>query len=555
MHEAASSAAPRGGGAVEVITLPSGALTARVGSVWLEDPRDPAAGAEAFLRPEQAEGVELVVLVGGGTGHRVEHLRRLGVPKVVVVEPLAELRALAHGPLAPVFRGCWIVHRMDELAACVRKTLARPNATRLVSSRGYAELFPGLLAECAEPVRQGLAAAEELFDTGRHRALLGTEQLAGNVRRLPGKVSAGALAASRPLAGRPAFLVSAGPSLDRNVGLLAEAAKRGPIFAVNTAARAVEHAGGAVDVLVALEPLPLGDQLSASARAVLCDVSTHPTTLDAPVDPKLVSFGSRRGEHLEKHLGLPHFETAGSVATYAVQAALNLGADPIVLLGQDCAFPDGRMYASHCQRDMWRARVVGDEVHLDVDEELWRLFTDHDIPELRTDPLVELPAWGGEGKVASIGMFANIGRVLMQAARAATGTRLINATEGGASLEGWEERRLADVLAELPERPHGLHEAIAATSRLGAADAERLRDTLRRELRAVERAAEQTLMKKGRARDVAGRRREQAAAATPLVRAHALRELVALEREPPRDRARQTVRLLRRSAKRLARLL
>ena len=554
MTMARAEAAPRG--RLEIGTTASGAIVARVGDVWLEDPRDPVRAAEAFMTPEQAEGVELVVLVGGGTGHRVTRLRALGIRHIVVHEPLEALRAQIRGPLAPIFQGCLLTGSPEELAAAVRKTVARPERTRLVTSGGYAQLFPGLLAECADPVNQGLAAAREAFETGRHRATLGTEQLAANVRRLPGKVKVGALAATRPLAGKPAFLIAAGPSLDRNLALVAEAQRRGPVFAVNTAARAVEHVGGAIDVLVALEPLPLGDQLSTSARALLCDVSSHPSTLEAGLGATLVSFGAPRGEHLEEHFGLPPFPTEGNVATYAVRAALNLGADPVVLLGQDCAFPDGRMYASHCQRDMWRARVVGDEVHLDVDETLWRLFTDHAIPELRRDRLVWMPAWGdAEARVASIPMFARIAETLVVMADRSPGARLINATEGGAHLRGWEDRTLADVLSELPERPHGLHEAIAAAPRFEAEEVARVRATLARELKALARASEKALLARGAARRRALERTQRAADASPLAKAHALREQMALEREQARDREKRGARILRSSARTLLALL
>ncbi|MEO0326681.1 MAG: hypothetical protein AAF447_27295, partial [Myxococcota bacterium] len=301
---------------------------------------------------------------------------------------------------------------------------------------------------------------------------------------------------------------------------------------------------------------PLVDQLSVSARAILCDVSSHPSTLEASLGATLVSFGAKRGEHLEALFGLPAFPTEGNVATYAVLAALNLGADPVVLLGQDCAFPEGRMYASHCDRDMWRARVLGDEVHLDVDERLWRLFTDHAIPELRRDRLVRMPAWGGgDATVASIPMFARIAETLVVMARRSPGARLINATEGGAHLRGWEDRALADVLAELPEGPHGLHEAIAAAPRFSAEEVRAVEGTLRRELKALTREAERALLARGRTRPEALARTRRAAAASPLVQAHALRALMALEREGARDREKRSARVYRRSARTLLDLL
>ncbi|MEO0326548.1 MAG: 6-hydroxymethylpterin diphosphokinase MptE-like protein, partial [Myxococcota bacterium] len=349
--------------------------------------------------------------------------------------------------------------------------------------------------------------------------------------------------------------VSAGPSLDGNVHLVAEAAKRGAVFAVNTAAKAVEHAGGTVDVLCALESLPHAHQLAVSAKALLLDLSTHEASFEAKVEPKLVGFGAAGGEHVARHLPMPRFESAGNVANLALRACLLWGADPIVLLGQDCAFPGGRLYASHCGRDMWRARVEGDAVHFEVDEDVWRLFSEHDIPAPRRSPALSLPAWGNaEGRVDSAPAFANVAKYLhLVKEREARERRLINATEGGAHIEGWEETPLTTVLEELPERDHGLHEAIGGAPRFTEAEVAKARRGLKSELQAVEQAASRCLQRSGAARDRASQRLRAAAVKAPLVNGYASGELLELRRDAPKDRGRRTFQVIQRAARLLGR--
>ena len=549
-HAKAPTSAP---GSVEVLRLRSGASTARVGDVWLEDPVDPVAQARAFMSPEEAQELDAVVLFGAGTGHRVARLRELGIRHIVVMEPFDVLRELARGPLLPRFEGTFLAGDDAELSDAVAAAMTTPERIRLVSSRGYATLFPDFEARCQGATREGLAFGEVQFNTLRYRTPLSAKQLAENVRRLTGTVKLASL--GRPLEGTPAFIVSAGPSLDGNVHLVGEAAKRGAVFAVNTAAKAVEHAGGTVDMLCALESLPHAHQLAVSARALLLDLSTHAASFAVDVEPKLVGFGAAGGEHVARHLPMPRFESAGNVANLALRACLLWGADPIVLIGQDCAFPGGRLYASHCGRDMWRARVEGDVAHFEVDEDVWRLFSDHDIPAPRHSPALSLPRWGdSEGRVASAPAFANVAKYLhLVQQREAGERRLVNATEGGAHIAGWEETPLAALLEELPVRAHGLHEAIAAAPRFSDAEVGRARRALQSELHAVEKAATQCLQRKGSARDRASQRLRSAAAKAPLVNGYASGELLELRRTSPQDRTKRTFQIIQRAARTLGR--
>ncbi|MEM1416161.1 MAG: 6-hydroxymethylpterin diphosphokinase MptE-like protein [Myxococcota bacterium] len=539
-------------GSATLVELPNGQRSARVGDLWLDDPVDPKGNAGRFVGPEDLRGADTVLLVGGGAGHRVERLRALGVRRIVTLEPFPELRALMEpgGPLFPSYEGTLVAGTLAELQWQVAATFATRESLRVFGSRPYAALFPDLLERCRPFVGRGLAMGEDAYEALQYRARLGAKHTAENVRRLAGTVRVDQLGA--PLRGMPAFIVSAGPSLDRNLHLIEEAAKRGPVFAVNTAAKAIEHAQGTVDVLVTIESLPVGDQLSRTARSLLLDISAHASSFEAPIEPKVVTFGLERAQYVADHLGVGEFQTAGNVGTFALQAALNFGADPVVLLGQDCAFPDGRMYASHCQRDMWRARIEGRKVVLECDEALWRLFSEYELPAAQVTERIDLPAWGGAGSVVSNPMFTRIATHLQTVAASRpeyAGRRFINATEGGASLEGWEEKPLEALLAELPERTHGLHEALAEAPRYGAPEVERARRAMQGELRAVERIAGKCLDKRGAAREQAAMKLRAAAAKAPLVNGHAAGRLLTLRREDPPDRARQTFQEIKDSAR------
>src|SRR5690606_39246395 len=72
------------------------------------------------------------------------------------------------------------------------------------------------------------------------------------------------------------------------------------------------------------------------------------------------------------------------------------------------------------------------------------------------EELRRVPAWGGAGEVDSGAGFAGVQHWFEATAEllAKTGSsiQLINATEGGVHIAGFEDQRLADVLAALPDR-------------------------------------------------------------------------------------------------------
>jgi hypothetical protein len=168
---------------------------------------------------------------------------------------------------------------------------------------------------------------------------------------------------------------------------------------------------------------------------------------------------------LEALTGVSGLPVCGSVSTIAFSLAEKLGCSPIVLVGQDLAYTTGRTHAGGTWWEASRASIseTTGEVRLQWSEELKKVGHRHDH-----EPLAEVAQWGGAGTVFSGASFTGI-RAWFEAAAELLGTArpglaLINSTEGGARLRGFDERPLAEVLSALPAR--GITaEAIAARAR------------------------------------------------------------------------------------------
>ncbi|BBB91711.1 hypothetical protein MAMMFC1_02395 [Methylomusa anaerophila] len=153
--------------------------------------------------------------------------------------------------------------------------------------------------------------------------------------------------------GMPAIIVASGPSLDKNVDLLHHYLDKAVIIAASTAIGALNKRGIVPHFLVAIDPNPAMYQ-------VLChDIGTASTlvaTYDTDKDliarypgPKLFCRASGGDDlaQLAKYLpAVTVLQRSLSGATVAFEFANHIGADPIIFIGQDMAFAEGRSHAT-----------------------------------------------------------------------------------------------------------------------------------------------------------------------------------------------------------------
>jgi len=539
-----------------------GAESLAYGGENLEDPIDPVEGAAVFVQKEQLASGDHVVVFGAGLGYRLHRLRELGCKDPIVFEPSDAVLALAkkHGPGIP--EGVTLFTDLQELNRHLFG-LSKPNDNTLLLCpppyrRAFPEAYDGLTRVLDEVQGMVILRRNSIAD----RTVPMTEEALSNLPRLASVASIDAL--GRPLEGQPAFLVAAGPSLDRNRHLIERAGKCGAVFAVNTSAPALAAIDCPIDLLVSIEVLDVSAPIKAAAkvsRALALDLTSGGANYEAGID-NIVTFcaDSSGYRQLADQLGLSVLPYGGSVATAAFALAARLGADPIVLLGQDLAYTDGRGYASDTLFEGTRVHRDGKILMIDrvaAWEEMTRAGGLRVPSKLR--PCVEADAWGGEGIVWSTHELTLFRRWFEMAAQKLMGlTRLINATEGGASIKGFEEIGLEALLDTLPEVEHGLHEAIAAAQPL---DATRVRDVAKGvasksgELAAAAKRCRKALRRgDSRGLERATARLRQAASEARLAEAHAapkLHEIMDDASIPSLEREHRTFAAIRASAERV----
>ena len=171
----------------------------------------------------------------------------------------------------------------------------------------------------------------------------------------------------------PLVLVSAGPSLDRNIDLLQGVRDRCFILAVDTALRPLLAAGVTPHAVIAADPSELNARhvrgVVPESIYMIAEQAVHPSALAAARQHFLFGLGLFP-DPLFKKFGFAKtaLDVWGSVSTAALDLACRIGSNPIIFTGQDFAYSWGRDYARHTIYDgaPFSAEAAGPLVEPDI---------------------------------------------------------------------------------------------------------------------------------------------------------------------------------------------
>jgi len=339
--------------------------------------RDPQAEAERWADETVLAGAPAtVILIGSGLGYVLDAIERRQLPtRAVVVEPDT---ALARLLLERRDWRTWI--EGGRLALLVGPDYdGVPAVARLMDGVDSAPLYlhPALARLWPGPSREAVTAVERLrFEAASNQHARRT--LAGrylrhtlpNAPRLTREGDASALEGL--MAGVPAVIVAAGPSLDRNIHDLHLVRDRALIVACDTAARPLLSLGVEPQLVLAIDPsvanaCHLGALHEPRRTWLAAECSLHPPAF-AHFEGRTFFF--RIGNHAPwpwlREAGFDRLQLNvwGSVVTAALDLVLRMGCDPIVFAGTDLAFTDHRPYARGTTLEaQWASWVAGGETY------------------------------------------------------------------------------------------------------------------------------------------------------------------------------------------------
>ncbi|MGB0589243.1 MAG: motility associated factor glycosyltransferase family protein [Myxococcota bacterium] len=256
--------------------------------------------------------------------------------------------------------------------------------------------------------------------------------------------------------GVPAVVVAAGPSLDKNFHLIEQIKDKALIVTMNRCARVFQKAGIVPHLLLATDGstiLPdthLAGVGTDILKNLLCRFSVHPKMQHIERERTfLFSDGSSHEHGLYERLGKATLPIGGgSVAHSCFQAAYHLGCDPIVIIGQDLAYSNDRIYSS--------SDIDSDARLLTTEDGKVAAITGGRLTDggARGDgvstgfKLRDIEGWDGSIVQTNRGFARHIEYFEALIDLNMSGRTIINATEGGANIRGMANIPFADAIAE-----------------------------------------------------------------------------------------------------------
>lgn len=401
--------------------------------------------AERLLPAVWDVEIDLVALIGPGGEAMADALAAYGQRRIIMYVPEGFDAPQALPPQAVVVRS------QAELGE-VGRLLASRMPERMVAWRTGPETSPQAFGAIREQIQQALAAATVERNTLETFGDLWLKQALANV---PAIASLPPFAANGQLAGVPIVVVAPGPSLAKNVHLLRELQDRAVIATFSHTLSTLRAAGVRPHLVIAADMEDLryhfeGTDLT-EVEALALAYTVHPDLYGLGAK-RTFSFSSNRADAwLSELLGEEaHVENGGSVAHMAFSMGVALGCSPIVLVGQDLSFPDGRVYCEDNVDGETRAALSEDGESMVLGG--WsrgyaQMQSVGGASESAAQRVVRVPAAEG-GEVITSTVFAMFRQWFIdQAMRLEDSpTVLLNCTEGGARIDGMEHLPLRDAI-------------------------------------------------------------------------------------------------------------
>ncbi|CAI3205712.1 motility associated factor glycosyltransferase family protein [Clostridium neonatale] len=226
---------------------------------------------------------------------------------------------------------------------------------------------------------------------------------------------------------KPAIIVSAGPSLDKNIDLLKGIEDQFVIITGGRPLKGLLEKKIKPKLVVSIDPEDINYELMKGCientdLPLLYYEVTNENILKNYSGPRILSIHSDFVNSLIDYKSIK-LDCYGSVAHSMVSAAIFLGCNPVIMIGQDCAYTDDNAHSTYLEEKH------NDEKFEDVKSELDIWVDGVNGEKVRTSSVLNVYRLGFEE------MTKKYNDVIF-----------INATEGGARINGTIEMTLKDAI-------------------------------------------------------------------------------------------------------------
>lgn len=294
---------------------------------------------------------------------------------------------------------------------------------------GYRELFGEKILEYVRKLQRRTEAMLVGYNSGVLFAGSLAQNVLQNMKYVCDGYNTKKLSDTIPHDG-PAILVAAGPSLNKNIQELKKAKNKAFILAVDTAIKPLVKAGIIPDAFFTIDPhkpLDLIDIEGAEQIPVIAPTSANHALLDHQKGKKIFYFD---GYAIPYHIysmnqkSFLEVSTGGSVACNCFSVLFKMGFNTIILVGQDLAYTNNKSHADGTFQEEMPQENTKNMIMVKGNYE-------EQVPTLQ-----------------NLRMYLDWFAWYVKGIKKRFDVRVINATEGGAWIEGTELMTLKDAIAE-----------------------------------------------------------------------------------------------------------
>lgn len=355
---------------VEIVPSKKGPLTGRAGKISLHSFHDPVTEAVKLIASQGVAEGSHVALLGVGLGH---HL----APLLDVIGEGG--RIVAAEANASVLKAAMRVIEDPAIVEDLRLTLVAggdeesflaqlsSSCAELDQRKAKTIIFNPSFQLIPPDFPRARTAIEMVRMERRFPFVMGGKEAENLRKNIPRLRSASGVNSLRGFArGRGAFIVGAGPSLDRDVITLA--APHGcVVISTDTALPVLLNAGVTPDFVVTADPQAESfHHFNLAGRFDLPVVLTPTANADVvekcagPVYVGFINADRLPQEAREMAGAMGVFNSGGTVSALALETAIIMQADPVILAGLDFGWPGGEYYARGTFPEMSSATPVNE---------------------------------------------------------------------------------------------------------------------------------------------------------------------------------------------------
>lgn len=422
---------------IEVIKSKSGLPTIRVNNRLLHSFYDPIKEAMQLIDEQKFRDKDNLIIFGFGLGYHISEILRRGIEfnQMFVIEPSIEIFkvALRERDLSEILKlkglrllvGLEPLQVFDNLCNLAIWVVSSSNTilehppSVIINSDYFDELRPIVV----DSIRTAAANIVTIKSAGKIFIENITRNLAEAVR------SPGVKTLFNKFKKVPAIIVSAGPSLDKNIDLLHQAKGKALILATDTALKILHLHGIKPDFVFTADFKRKSklhfENLQVDDIPLIFEIEAAHASLKSYKGPKFVAASTKPLPFwintLTPDKGIV---TKGmSVAHFTFNIAEKMGCDPIIFIGQDLSFPGG---FSHAKGTSSRIKVENNS----RDMRLMKIKSLLTGEELITDHCMYI-------------YLRHFEKLISQ-----TDRLCINATEGGAGIKGTKVMTLKEAISQ-----------------------------------------------------------------------------------------------------------